>query len=150
MAQNQMSQVPTFWIITSKAHRMRDTHGNAASPSPWQLGRLQGEGMELCGGLMGHHSCTGRALWPFLLLWQQVQVEPGVICMVAVVLFYYLMELRMDPTTCIRFSSFLLKEAKCENLVSQFFSLTFIVVSGRAFGKVLQESRSQFPWHYVW
>lgn len=56
------------------------------------------------------------ALGSFLLLWQQVQVEPGVGCTVVVVVFHYLMELRMDPTTCISFSLFLLKDPKPENL----------------------------------
>lgn len=77
-------------------------------------------------------------------------MELGVVCMAAGVRFHYLMELRMDPTTCIRFSFFLLKEANWKNLMLQFFSHVFIVVSDRAFGKVLQEPRSQFHWHYVW
>lgn len=87
--------------------------------------------------------CTGQGFVPLFAALAAGTGEPGAVCMGAVGLFHYL--LGLDPTTCISFSLFLLKEAKCSNLTLQFFIHAFIVVPGRAFSKVLQEPRSQFP-----
>lgn len=59
-----MSQVATFWVIHPRHTEhavMGDTHRNAASPRPWELGKLLLEGMELYGsaeGLVGHLRVT--------------------------------------------------------------------------------------------